>query len=113
MMRRLTLIQRLAFRHVPSRDKRRARILIVPWLPAGTGGMTLGPLIFVRRGHLDRQLLAHELVHVNQWRELGVVRFLFVYVGFYLRGRLRGLSHWESYMEIPIEVAARKRSGYD
>jgi hypothetical protein len=112
-MRRLGPMERLAFRHVPSKDRRRAWIAMVPWLPAGTAGMTLGPLILVRRGHLDRSLIAHELVHVNQWRELGVVRFLFEYVGFYLRGRWRGLGHWDSYREIPLEISARMRSGYD
>jgi hypothetical protein len=74
--------------------------------------MTLGPLILVRRGQLDRGLLAHELVHVMQWRELGVIRFLIEYIIFYLRGRLRGLGHWESYREIPLEVEARQVSGY-
>jgi hypothetical protein len=112
-MRQLNRLERLAFRHVPRRDRKRARILTVPWLPAGTAGMTLGPLILVRRGHLDRGLLAHELVHVTQWRELGVARFLFEYLGFYLRGRWRRLGHWDSYRQIPLEVAARLRSGYD
>ena len=41
--------------------------------------MTLGRVILLRRDHAgDEALLAHELVHVRQWRELGPVRFLAV-----------------------------------
>ncbi|MGH8998990.1 MAG: hypothetical protein ACRDY7_06315, partial [Acidimicrobiia bacterium] len=37
--------------------------------------MTLGRFVLVRRDHLgDEPLLAHELVHVRQWRDLGVAR---------------------------------------
>ena len=44
--------------------------------------MTLGRWILLRRGHEhDRGLIAHELVHVRQWRELGAVRFLVRYLG--------------------------------
>src|SRR5436190_1536926 len=44
--------------------------------------MTLGRWVLVRRGHEhDRGLIAHELVHVRQWRELGAVRFLVRYLG--------------------------------
>ena len=45
---------------------------VVPVLTPGIAGMTLGRWILLRRGHEhDRGLIAHELVHVRQWRELG------------------------------------------
>jgi hypothetical protein len=52
-------------------------------------------------------LIIHELIHVSQWREEGYVRFAFRYLGDYLRSRLRGHSHSESYRSIRYEAAAR------
>ena len=83
-------------------------MVIVPVLTPGVAGMTLGRWILIRRGHdHDRGLLAHELVHVRQWRELGPLRFLWRYLGAYVRGRLRGLGHREAYAAIPFEREAR------
>ncbi|MEX1272047.1 MAG: DUF4157 domain-containing protein, partial [Acidimicrobiia bacterium] len=53
-------------------------------------------------------LLLHELVHVRQWRDAGPRRFLTRYVGDYLRGRLAGRTHDESYRGIRYEVEARR-----
>ena len=95
-------------RHVPAIDRERARVVVVPVLSPGVGGMTLGRWILIRRGHEhDRCLLAHELVHVRQWRELGPIRFLWRYLGAYVRGRLRGLGHRQAYAAIPFEREAR------
>ena len=91
---------------------RRARVIPVPWLPLGVAGMTLRHVILVRRGHEgDEALLAHEMVHVRQWQELGVPRFLWRYLSSYLRGRLGGLSHQDAYLAIPFEVEARQVAG--
>lgn len=59
-----------------------------------------------RRAIGDDRLLAHELVHVPQWRQLGAAGFLLRYVGAYLRWRLRGYGHWGAYRRIPLEVEA-------
>jgi hypothetical protein len=100
------------FTLVPPADVARARIVDVPFLTPGTAAMTLGPLILLRRGHAgDEALLAHELVHVRQWRELGVVRFLWRYLSAYSRGRFGGLTHQEAYEAIPLEVEARHLAG--
>lgn len=86
----------------------RHRVVAVPWLPLGVAGMTLGRLIVLHRDHLgDETLLRHELVHVRQWRELGVPRFLWRYLSAYVAGRLRGLGHQAAYRAIPLEVEAR------
>jgi hypothetical protein len=80
-------------------------------VPPGSAAITLGRLISVRaRSADDEQLLRHELVHVRQWRELGVVGFLRRYLGAYLRGRLDGLSHHEAYRHIPLEEEAVRES---
>ncbi len=100
------------FTHVPEMDRERARVIVVPVLTPGVAAMTLGPWILVRRGReQDVGLVAHELVHVQQWRELGVVRFLSRYFGEYLRYRLQGQAHWSAYAAISLEAEARARSG--
>lgn len=97
---------------IERRDLERARVVPVPWLPPGVAAMTLGHLVLLHRRHLDDpDLLAHELVHVRQWRELGAPRFLWAYLTAYLRGRLRGLGHREAYRAIPLEVEAREVAG--
>lgn len=76
-------------------------------VPPGAAAMTLGPLVLVRRRAAgDVRLLRHELVHVRQWRQLGVARFLWRYLGSYLRWRLLGHRHWDAYRRIPLEVEA-------
>ena len=75
--------------------------------------MTLGKTIFIDPSlmtaarHRPGVLLVHELVHVRQWGELGVMRFLWRYLTGYLRGRWKGLSHRAAYLAIPLEVEAR------
>ncbi|MDQ3945835.1 MAG: DUF4157 domain-containing protein [Actinomycetota bacterium] len=97
---------------VPEADVARARVIEVPWLAPGTAAMTLGRVILLRRGHVaDPALLAHELVHVRQWRELGAARFLWRYLGSYARGRAAGLGHQRAYEAIPLEVEARELTG--
>jgi hypothetical protein len=108
VVRRLDAVERAACEHVPVADRERARIVVVPWLTPGVAGMTLGRWVLVRRGHEhDDGLLAHELVHVRQWRELGALRFLWRYLGAYGRGRRRGLGHRAAYEAIPQEEEAR------
>jgi len=75
--------------------------------------MTLGKTIFLDPAlmtavqHRPGLLLVHELVHVRQWGELGVIRFLWRYLAGYLGGRRKGLGHRAAYLAIPLEVEAR------
>jgi Domain of unknown function (DUF4157) len=111
-VRRLSPEAQAALTHVPGIDRARARVLVVPVLTPGVAAMTIGRFVFVRRGHeSDAGLVAHELVHVQQWRELGPVVFLARYLGEYLRLRGRGLPHWSAYAAISFEREARARSG--
>ncbi len=112
MARRLDAGDRGQFTHVPARDLQRARLVVVPVLTPGIAGMTLGRWVLVRRGHEhDRDLIAHELVHVRQWRQLGAARFLVRYLGAYVGGRRRGLGHQAAYEAIPLEAEARAPAG--
>ena len=76
-------------------------------MPKGSSGITLGNLIIVRAEAKDsRYLLAHERVHVEQWRAYGTVGFLLRYGADYLRWRLRGYPHRAAYLRIGFEVEA-------
>jgi hypothetical protein len=59
-------------------------------------------------------LIVHELAHLEQYARLGPVRHLTQYLGDYLRSRLRGVSHWDAYQAIRLEVEAREiAAGFD
>lgn len=86
----------------------------------GTRGMTLPWAIYLSPEAYEQalagttpRLLAHEAVHVEQWRRLGPVRFLAVYVSDYLRGRLTGLPHSVAYRSISLEREAEELSARD
>jgi hypothetical protein len=109
---RLSPVELGRFTRVPLPDRARARVVLAPWLPSAIDAITLGRCNVVRRGlERDRTLLTHELVHVRQWRELGVARFLARYLGAYARGRSRGLAHHDAYAAIPLECEARAVAG--
>lgn len=76
-------------------------------MPRGSAAITFGRVVSVRRSAAsDARLVAHELVHVRQWRELGALGFVLRYVGSYLRWRVRGYGHWGAYRRIPLEIEA-------
>lgn len=84
---------------------------VVVWVggpvPPGSDGITLGRLICIRRAREgSAYLMAHERVHVAQWRRLGVVGFSIRYVSAYLWWRLLGYGHRAAYRRIPLEVEA-------
>ena len=75
---------------------KRVRVLSVPRLPGGYDGMTLGRFIILARQIDDTgnsSLLAHELVHVRQWADLGLLNFSSSYVLSFLGG-LRTHRRW-------------------
>ena len=109
--RSLTEAEIAHFDLVAPSTARRARLACVPVLPPGAAGMTLGRWILLRSGHERRHaLIAHELVHVEQWRDAGRLRFLTRYLEAYLAGRRAGLPHRAAYLGIPAEEEARERT---
>ena len=105
-------MERSGYDHVPAAFLDGVRVQRVPVLPPRADAMTLGPLVLVRRDEMRhrtgrRELLAHELVHVRQWAELGVVRFLWRYLRGYAAGLRRLRRHHDAYLAIPLEVEAR------
>lgn len=79
-------------------------------VPRSAAGITFGSLVIVKKVAATRtsfpELLAHERVHVDQWREFRTVGFLRRYVGGYLAARLRGYGHYGAYRRIPFEIEA-------
>jgi hypothetical protein len=75
--------------------------------------MTIGRFVFLRGDRIDDRsttLLAHELVHVRQFAELGAFRFLLIYVGSYLKNLVQLRNHRAAYLAIPLEVEARREA---
>lgn len=85
----------------------RARVVVTRVVPPGASAITLGRYVLIRpEAQRSARLRRHELVHVHQWRTLGVGGFLVRYLGAYLRWRLRGYSHWGAYRRVPLEIEA-------
>jgi hypothetical protein len=89
-----------------------------PWIMRrvwgkGIQAMTLGYNVYVDPAVLAGParklglLMAHELVHVRQWREHGVVGFSGRYLSGYLHGRQKRLGHRGAYLQIEQELEAR------
>ncbi len=84
------------------------------FLFANVAAITLGRRIYVSPSVADagverlERLLRHELAHVRQVRELGLIRFLCRYMRDYIRLRRSGLSSHLAYSAIPFEVEARE-----
>ncbi|MEM8707204.1 MAG: DUF4157 domain-containing protein [Actinomycetota bacterium] len=109
-MRRLEGPELLAYDVLEPELAKKVRIIEVPMLPRGADGMTIGNWIFLkddRDTSGDRQLLAHELVHVRQYAEQGYVRFSLDYLKHYAAGLLRHRRSRQAYLDIPAEVEAR------
>lgn len=51
-------------------------------------------------------ILAHEAVHLRQIKDAGALKFYSKYIFEYLKGRKRGLSHYEAYRNISYEIEA-------
>lgn len=101
--------------HFPSIALERVRLRgrIPRWVPGRPAGFAHGWCVHLapHAPSLDTlegiALIAHELVHVRQFAELGAWRFRIRYLVEYLRGRLRGLSHDAAYRAISFECEAR------
>ena len=109
-MRRLAPAEIAGYDLVSPELARRTRVQKMPVLTPGVDGMTFGRLILLRRDDDRsgrRRLLAHELVHVEQYARLGILPFLWRYVREYARNLWRLRSHRRSYEAISFEAEAR------
>ena len=110
--RRRTLEQQeiSGFTHVADGLLERVRLIRTNLLPPAADGMTLGRFVFLRDDHIDNRgssLLAHELVHVRQFAEMGAPRFFAAYLSSYFKNLWRLRNHRQAYLAIPLEQEAR------
>jgi hypothetical protein len=88
----------------------KVRIQKVPILPRGASGMTIMNLVLLKSDEDragSRKLLAHELVHVRQYAELGYLKFSYRYLRDYVRNLIELRKHRPAYLAIGAEVEAR------
>ncbi len=104
-----------AFDHIADGLCRRVKLIRTNLLPPAADGMTIGSYVLLRGDQIERRsstLLAHELVHVRQFAELGLVRFGIEYFGAYLKNLARSRNHRQAYLDIPLEIEARKEASH-
>jgi hypothetical protein len=78
------------------------------WLPEGVDGMTIYPFIFIRPAKKDTPeiLMSHEMIHVNQVRRAGWIKFYASYVWYWAKGLSNGNTRDQAYLNIPWEREA-------
>jgi len=90
-----------------------------PLLFRGVIGITLGRRIYLSSKLFDRgeaevaRIIRHELAHVAQVRQLGLISFLYRYLEEYLGHRRDGHEIDEAYELISFEVEAREAERED
>jgi hypothetical protein len=72
------------------------------------GALTIGDrVLFLSTIELhDQTIRRHELVHVEQWKRLGALRFLVKYIGEYLQLRRAGRDPDAAYHGVSFELDA-------
>ena len=84
-----------------------------PFLARGVAAITIGRRIWVRADAQSDALLRHELVHVRQMRDLGLLRFAWRYLREYFRNRRAGMSSDDAYRNISFEREAFAAETYN
>ena len=123
-------LRELAGTEIPEVDLERARLHVGTWLARGIlrwipdplpgvdpAAVTVGRHIFLQPAFWPPErlpafvLLAHELVHVRQWRGMGPWRFLIAYLWDYLRApqRYPGVRLEQEAVAIAARIEARWR----
>jgi hypothetical protein len=87
-----------------------------PWwlrlfLLSDVAGITLGRRIYIDGSRDVVRSVRHELIHVRQIAELGVVRFYWRWVSEYVSNRRRGLPSEAAYRRISLEKEAFAAEG--
>ncbi|MCP3856538.1 MAG: DUF4157 domain-containing protein [Actinomycetia bacterium] len=90
-----------------AREENEVWVVELPFTAPGSDAVTAGRIIFVHRDKTENSdLLAHELVHVCQWEELGL-EFLWEYSSEYIENLVELQNLDAAYTEISFEEEAR------
>lgn len=111
MPRTLAAAELARYDIIPRELAEKVKIYRVPVLPPNADAMTVANFVFVKADDDrdgDRTLFAHELVHVEQFAELGFFGFLSRYFRDYLKNLWELRNHREAYLAIPLEIEARR-----
>lgn len=85
------------------------------WLPPllGAAAVTIGNTIYyeMSKDKISAKLRRHEMVHIQQYEQLGVVGFFIQYFSEYISYRIDGQGHWEAYRNISLEKEAFAKQG--
>lgn len=73
--------------------------------------ITLYPFI-ISKDEMSEVTVNHELIHIEQQRELWLIGFYFLYVWYWLMGKISGLTNDDAYLNIPFEKEAYSKQ-YD
>ncbi len=84
---------------------------LLQWMNMALGtemvGITLpGFILLDGQSDTNLVLLTHEKIHMEQYKDLYYIGFVFVYAYDYIRNRLRGLSPQCAYMNTRAEIEA-------
>lgn len=112
-IRPLTARELAAYDVIRAELAARVRLIRIP-MPGPYDAMTLGRFILVGKDlptDGTSRLLAHELVHVRQWAELGLVGFLSRYLSQFARGLIETRSWRRAYLGLEAEQEARAEAG--
>lgn len=73
-----------------------------------TAAFALKPYIFISSESYrnDPELIRHEYTHIVQQKELGLIRFLFLYFYYYFRNLIKYRDAEKAYFLIPFEIEA-------
>lgn len=69
-------------------------------------GIVLYPCMFFSEERPSVKTINHELIHIQQVRRDGFIRFYFNYLKEYYQFRFKGFAHREAYLAISYEVEA-------
>ena len=70
--------------------------------------ITLYPFIIIKdKG--NETTINHEKIHIEQQKELFIIGFYVLYVYYWLKGKVKGLSNDAAYMNIPFEQEAYRK----
>lgn len=80
--------------------------------PSTTIGITLYPFVLIHPDYKDDKILInHELIHIEQQKELWVIPFYILYAYYYLKNLFKYSNHDDAYFNIPFEQEAYKFEG--
>ena len=76
--------------------------------PQWVDAFTIGQTIYCRGSNPSKRLLKHEAEHCKQYKEHGIIGFLFLYLLHFVREYLKCGNMKKAYFNIPFEIEARK-----